>query len=180
MLRSDEEGRTWVSVSDPVRRFPRSHRRRHRRGTLAAPQVDSFPDVISVESDDDDDSALASVASAHEAFVLPSVLLGSVDGIAPDVTLDPEVKLECDPEPEGAKPLSDSAEPISCFPVVRAETVDFSRVFLSCLQRPMSSDVRLWVPASVRCRMTVNHCLLPLSWIGLTMPLLSPQRLQTL
>ena len=128
LLRSDEEGRTWVSVSDPVRRFPWSHRRRHRRGThrgpTAAPQVDSFPDVISVESDDDDDSALASVASVHEAFVVPCVSLqsdvaGTVDGIAPDVSLHPEVKLECDSELEGAKPLSVSAESISCFPVVR-------------------------------------------------------------
>ena len=39
----------------------------------------TFPDMISVDSDDDDDSTLASVASAHEAFVVRSVSLGLDD-----------------------------------------------------------------------------------------------------
>ena len=33
LLRSDLEGRTWVSVAEPVRRVPRRHRHRPRRGT---------------------------------------------------------------------------------------------------------------------------------------------------
>ena len=86
--------------------------------------------MIFVESDDDDDSALASVASAPEEFVVASVSLESDDaataeGFAPDVKLHPGVKLECDLELEG----SNSAESFPCFPVVRPETAEFFQGF---------------------------------------------------
>ena len=123
LLRSDADGRTCVSVSDPVRRFPRSHPRRDSfRGPTAAPQVGSFPDLIFVESDDDVDS----VASVRDDFVVDA---GTADGFTPDVKLDPEVKLESDPELEGSKPLSDSVVSIPCFPVARPETAEFFQGF---------------------------------------------------
>ena len=126
LLRSDEDGRTWVSVSDPGPRFPWNHRRRPRRdshcGPSASPQVASFPEMILVESDDDVDS----VASVHEEFVVDSV---SVDGFASDVKLDPAVKLESDPEHEGSKPLSHAVESLPCFPVTCPVSAEFFQGF---------------------------------------------------
>ena len=80
LLQSDQEGRTWVSVAAPLRRMPRRHRRRSRRGSrqqegdaemmqspARAPIVDApvaTLDHVSVSSEDDGDDDATGHASA--------------------------------------------------------------------------------------------------------------------
>ena len=136
LLRSDSEGRTWVSAAGPFRRMPRRHRHRPRRGTqrdedepshtvttrtgaaAGTPGVTAL-DPVSVSSDEDDDVA----AFASNASVEPD------DTAAAALGVEVDVKQECHHDSE--------SEPDSFPPTIPDATPDIT---LDCKLEP-SDDV---------------------------------------